>query len=154
MPLYTNTERGTVTYTPGTINASLVLPNNTVANNAAGTLTAVPEFKLAVAAYDRFILKYTLFTTHDATSDIRVKVSTPTSPTLYRAQLVSSATSATITSEANLDLETSSENDTAEVKVLVHNGANSGNIEFSFAERADGAGLTIMGGSYLEYIKF
>ena len=74
MPFYSNTNQGTVNYSAGIINSSLILPNDTVANNDSSTLTAVDEFKLAVGKYERFILKYTLFTTHDNTSDIRVKL--------------------------------------------------------------------------------
>ena len=156
MPFYSNTTQGTVNYSPGTINASLILPNDTAANNDSSTLTAVNDFKLAVGKYERFILKYTLFTTHDNTSDIRVKVDVPASPTIYRAQIITGGDegTTTLTAEGNLDLTTDTANDIAEVKVLVQNGANAGDIAFSFAERANGAGLTILGGSYLEYIKF
>ena len=156
MPFYSNTTQGTVNYSPGTINASLILPNDTAANNDSSTLTAVNDFKLAVGKYERFILKYTLFTTHDTTSDIRVKVDVPASPTIYRAQIITGGDegTTTLTAEGNLDLTTDTANDIAEVKVLVQNGANAGDIAFSFAERANGAGLTLLGGSYLEYIKF
>ena len=155
MPFYSNTTQGTVNYSPGTINASLILPND-IGNNNASVLTAVDEFKLAVGKYERFILKYTLFTTHDATSDVRVKVDVPASPTHYRAQLVTGGDegTTTLTAEGNLDLTTNTANDIVEAKVLVINGANAGDIAFSFAERADGAGITLLGGSYLEYIKF
>ena len=155
MPFLSNTAAGTVNYTSGQLSSQLILPNDTAVNNSA-TLVEVPEFTLAVAKYERFIINYNLFTTHNATADIKVKVDVPASPTIYRAQLVSGGDegTTTLTAEGNLDLTTDTANDIAEVKVLVQNGANAGDIAFSFAERANGAGLTILGGSYLEYIKF
>ena len=156
MPLYTNTSAGTVAYTPGTINSSLILPNSTANNNSA-SLVEIPEFKLAINKYERYILKYTLFTTADATSDIKVQVDTPASPDIYRAHLITGGDEGTtaLTSETTLSLTTDTANDVVEIKALVHNGPNSGNIKFWFAERDDsGAGVRVLGGSYLEYMKF
>ena len=156
MPFYSNSAQGTVNYSPGTINASLILPNDTAVNNST-TLVAIDEFKLAVGKYERFILKYTLFTTHNATADIKVEVNVPATPTIYRAQLISGGDegTTTLTAEGDLALTTDTANDVVEVKALVQNGANAGDITFSFAERdAGGAGVTVLGGSYLEYIKF
>tara|TARA_R100000152_G_C6578055_1_gene42912 strand:+ start:39 stop:509 length:471 start_codon:yes stop_codon:yes gene_type:complete len=156
MPFYTNTAQGTLNYSAGIINSQLILPNDTAANNSA-TLSAIDEFKLRVGKYERFILKYTLFTTHDATSDIKVKVDVPASPTIYRAQLVSGGAegTTTLTAEGDLALTTATANDVVEIKAVVQNGANAGDITFSFAERNDsGSGVTVLGGSYLEYIKF
>jgi len=156
MPFYTNTAQGTLNYSAGIINSQLILPNDTAVNDSV-TLSAIDEFKLRVGKYERFILKYTLFTTHNATADIKVKVDVPASPTIYRAQLVSGGAegTTTLTAEGDLALTTATANDVVEVKAVVQNGANAGDITFSFAERdTGGAGVTVLGGSYLEYLKF
>ena len=156
MPFISNSTTGTVTYSPGVTNHSLILPNDT-ANNDSATLVEISEFEIAVAKYERYVVKYHLFTTHNATADIKVKVDAPGSPTLYRAQLVSGGDEGTTTlnAEGDLELTTDTANDIVEVKFLLHNGANAGDIKFSFAERdAGGGGVTLLGGSYVEYYKF
>ena len=156
MPFINNTTAGVTTYTPGATSASAILANDTAVNNSA-TLVEVDDFKIAVGKYERYVVKYNLFTTHDATSDIKVKVDAPGSPTLYRAQLVSGGDegTTTLTSEADLELTTDTANDIVEVKFLIHNGANAGAIKFSFAEGdASGGGVIILGGSYAEYSRF
>ena len=156
MPFLSNTAAGTVNYTSGQLSSQLILPNDTAVNNSA-TLVEVPEFTLVVAKYERFVVKYNLFTTHNATADIKVKVDAPGSPTVYRAQLVSGGAegTTTLTAEGDLELTTDTANDVVEVKFLLQNGANAGDIVFSFAERdAGGGGVTLLGGSYAEYYKF
>ena len=156
MPFISNSTTGTVTYSPGVTNHSLILPNDTANNNSA-TLVEVSEFEIPVAKYERYVVKYHLFTTHNATADLKVKVDVPASPTIYRAQLVSGGDegTTTLTSEADLELTTDTANDIVEVKFLIHNGANAGEIKFSFAERdASGGGVIILGGSYAEYSRF
>ena len=156
MPFLSNTAAGTVNYTSGQLSSQLILPNDTAVNNSA-TLVEVPEFTLAVGKYERFVINYNLFTTHNATADIKVKVDAPGSPTLYRAQLGSGGDEGTTTlnAEGDLELTTDTANDIVEVKFLIHNGANAGDIKFSFAERdASGGGVTLLGGSYVEYYKF
>ena len=88
MPFINNTTAGVTTYTPGATSASAILANDT-ANNNSTTLVEVDDFKIAVGKYERYVVKYNLFTTHNATADIKVKVDAPGSPTLYRAQPVS-----------------------------------------------------------------
>ena len=156
MPFISNSTTGTVTYSPGVTNHSLILPNDTANNNSA-TLVEISEFEIAVAKYERYVVKYHLFTTHNATADLKVKVDVPASPTIYRAQLVSGGDEGTTTlnAEGDLELTTDTANDIVEVKFLIHNGANAGDIKFSFAERdAGGGGVTLLGGSYVEYYKF
>ena len=156
MPFLSNTAAGTVNYTSGQLSSQLILPNDTANNNSA-TLVEVPEFTLAVAKYERFVVKYNLFTTHNATADIKVKVDVPASPTIYRAQLVSGGDegTTTLTAEGDLELTTDTANDIVEVKFLVQNGANAGDIVFSFAERdASGGGVILLGGSFAEYMRF
>jgi len=157
MPLYTNTTKGTVSYQPGTLNASLILPNDT-ANNDSTTLVEIPELKVAVAANERIVLKYTLFTTTNASGDLKVKIVSPASVALYKAGLVTGGDEGvtTITNQDHtLDLTTDTADDVVEVKALVHNGTTAGNLTFWFAERnASGAGVVVHGGSYLEYMKF
>ena len=156
MPFISNSTTGTVTYSPGVTNHSLILPNDTANNNSA-TLVEISEFEIPVAKYERYVVKYHLFTTHNATADLKVKVDVPASPTIYRAQLVSGGDEGTTTlpSEADLELTTDTANDIVEVKFLIHNGANAGEIKFSFAERdASGGGVIILGGSYAEYSRF
>ena len=156
MPFINNTTAGVTTYTPGATSASAILANDT-ANNNSTTLVEVDDFKIAVGKYERYVVKYNLFTTHNATADIKVKVDAPGSPTLYRAQLVSGGDEGTTTlnAEGDLELTTDTANDIVEVKFLIHNGANAGDIKFSFAERdSSGAGVTLLGGSYVEYYKF
>ena len=156
MPFISNSTTGTVTYSPGVTNHSLILPNDTANNNSA-TLVEVSEFEIPVAKYERYVVKYHLFTTHNATADLKVKVDVPASPTLYLAQLVSGGDegTTTLTAEGDLELTTDTANDIVEVKFLIHNGANAGAIKFSFAERdASGGGVIIHGGSYAEYSRF
>jgi len=154
MPFLTNTSRGTVKYTTGSFSDSIILPNSTGNNNSG--LAVIPEFTIPIAAYERVVLFYHLFTTADATGDLRVKIDAPASPDIYRAQLVSGGDEGTVTlaSETHLDLTTDTANDIVVVKGLIHNGANAGDIKFSFSERADGAGVNVLGGSSLEYFKF
>ena len=105
----------------------------------------------------RNIVKYNHYTTHNDTADNKVKVDVPASPTIYRAQLVSGGDegTTTLTAEGDLELTTDTANDIVEVKFLIQNGANAGNIVFSFAERdASGGGVVVLGGSYAEYMRF
>ena len=156
MPFLSNTVAGTVNYTSGQLSSQLILPNDTANNNSA-TLVTVPEFTIPVAKYERYIIKYNIFTTHNATADIKVKVDVPASPTIYRAQLISGGDegTTTLTAEGDLELTTDTANDIVEVKFLVQNGANAGDIVFSFAERdASGGGVILLGGSFAEYMRF
>ena len=156
MPFLSNTVAGTVNYTSGQLSSQLILPNDTANNNSA-TLVTVPEFTIPVAKYERYVVKYNIFTTHNATADIKVKVDVPASPTIYRAQLIIGGDegTTTLTAEGDLELTTDTANDIVEVKFLVQNGANAGDIVFSFAERdASGGGVVVLGGSFAEYMRF
>ena len=160
MPLYTNTEKGTVAYSPGTINASLLLANDQV--NATQTLASIPDFKLAVAANERISFRYNLFALWDSDADIKYQIDIPAAPTKFFTITQGSDGSGTavgqgpITAEAEQNLTTASANGLLIIHGFLDNGANAGHIDFQFSMRAGGgtSKTTIQRGSYLEYIKF
>ena len=162
MPFNSNAAAGTVVYTDGAYNTGLVLPaNQTVTNSAA--LVEVPELTFAIGKYERVLVRYSIFYTTTADGDLKYRLEIPASPTAYRC--LSSANppaavalvTALITAEADATAVASSGTDGhLTLNALVNNGANSGEVQFQFAQNSatSAESVVILAGSSVEYMRF
>ena len=162
MPFNTNAANNSVVYTDGTFSTSKVLTADQTVNNSA-TLVTVPEFKIPVGKYERFICRWNLFYTTNVAADLKYFVDIPASPTLFRLALTGVNPKAEELSEAPLTAEGSGvaiATDTGtdgflQLNGIVNNGANAGDIIFQFAQNGAHASDTkILAGSYFEYQLF
>lgn len=130
--------------------------------NASTTLAAIPQLDLNVAAYERVLLRYTIFYKTAAAADIKYQVDVPASPTQYRQfsegfapddtafdlALASAEGSVSLLGAANTE-------GFLRVTALLENGANAGTVSFKFAQvTSDASDTTVYAGSFLEYRRF
>ena len=162
MPFNSNAAAGTVVYTDGAYNTGLVLPANQTVTNSA-TLVEVPELTFAIGKYERVLVRYSIFYTTTADGDLKYRLEIPASPTAYRCLSAANPPAATalvtalITAEADATAVASSGTDGhLSLNALVNNGANSGEVQFQFAQNAATAAesVVILAGSSVEYMRF
>ena len=160
MPFNQNTAAGTVVYTPGQLDARLLLPNDQEVASST-TLVSVPELKIPLGKYERVVFRFNIHISCHANGDAKWRVDIPGSPTLY-----SEATTGVNTDGSEFDAHVTAATtvDTGDlsgtggfirIDGVVDNGANAGHIDFQFAQRASDANATkILRGSYVEFQRF
>jgi hypothetical protein len=148
-------------YQPDMMQLSNVVDANQIVNNSA-TLVDVPQLKLNVDAYERVLFRVNLFYNTAAAADFKYQIAIPGSPTVYRQLTEGLAPDdtaydlAVATSSAAVSLVgAANDNGFLRVTGVLVNGANSGTIQFKFAQdTANASDTTVYAGSFLEYRRF
>jgi len=162
MPFNSNATNDSIVYTDGSYNSGLVLSaDQTVTNSAA--LVEVPALTFTIGKYERVLVRYSIFYTTTADGDLKYRLEIPATPTAYRClstanppAAVASVT-ALITAEADATaLAASGTEGHLGLNALVNNGANSGEVQFQFAQNSATAAesVIILAGSSVEYMRF
>ena len=148
-------------YQPDMMQLANVVDSNRIVNNSS-TLVDVPQLKLNVDAYERVLFRIHMFYNTATGADFKYQVAVPGSPTLYRQLTEGMAPDDTAvdlaiaTSSAAVSiLGAANTNGFLRVTGVLVNGANTGTLQFKFAQDAATASdTTVYAGSFLEYRKF
>lgn len=162
MSVTLNSTNGSVVNYPDVMQVSNILTANQTVTNSA-TLVTVPELTVAVGKYERIAFNYQVFYTTTATGDLKYRLDVPASPTSLRILLEEQAPAAAatvttiLTSEADdTILAASGTEGYINIKGVLVNGANAGEVIFQFAQNTQtgSESAVILTGSYVEYRRF
>lgn len=140
---------------------NIVDADQTVTNSA--TLVTVPQLTIAVGKNERVLFRYTVFYTSTATGDLKYRINTPASPTLFRlctdnvADDVTAGVTSVLTSNADSTaLLASGTNGILRLTGVLSNGSTAGTVTFQFAQNTQTAAQSaiIRAGSFFEYRNF
>lgn len=140
---------------------NIVDADQTVTNSA--TLVTVPQLTIAVGKNERVLFRYTVFYTSTATGDLKYRINTPASPTLFRlctdnvADDVTAGVTSVLTANADSTaLLASGTNGILRLTGVLSNGSTAGSVTFQFAQNTQTAAQSaiIRAGSFFEYRNF
>ena len=166
MPLYTNTEKGTVSYGPGQFNTSDILDNDIEVLNSN---TYVDGFKIPLAPNERVHFRAFLFFDYHADGDLKYKVTTPstTSSSVIFIRESEIPIDGTITEAVTHTVATTGTGEKVKTGAtgtmyswiqyaVLQNGGTAGDVKIEFAQNSasDTQSTKLKAGSYIEYIKF
>jgi len=162
----TRADNGEIIFDNAILQTQILEADATVTNSA--TLVAVPSFTVPVGKYERYVLRYNIFLSTTSSGDLKFNVDVPASPTLFREVCWSQGGSATTivaggatgaavaTAEGDLTVLGTGAEGYILANVLLVNGANAGNVVFSFAQNSatSAESAIIRAGSFVEVRKF
>lgn len=140
---------------------NIVDADQTVTNSA--TLVTVPQLTIAVGKNERVLFRYTVFYTSTATGDLKYRINTPASPTLFRlctdnvADDVTAGVTSVLTANADSTaLLATGTNGILRLTGVLSNGSTAGSVTFQFAQNTATAAQSaiIRAGSFFEYRNF
>lgn len=140
---------------------NIVDADQTVTNSA--TLVTVPQLTIAVGKNERVLFRYTIFYTSTATGDLKYRINTPASPTLFRlctdnvADDVTAGVTSVLTANADSTaLLATGTNGILRLTGVLSNGSTAGSVTFQFAQNTATAAQSaiIRAGSFFEYRNF
>lgn len=126
------------------------------ARTSTTTTSADPALQFAMAASTKYIIRFSIFVTTNATADLKIGLSGPASPTaVYGSCRTSIAAGQSFLFTAfptNQAIVSTNAEWLLDGYLVVQNGANAGTFSFDWAQNTSDAGATtVKAGSYIEY---
>lgn len=132
-------------------------------SKASATIGTDNSLKLTMAANTKYSIRLKVFFTTAATPDFKYRVSGPAAPVLIRRYITRAVGGGvpamvaigTAYDTADVALAGSGNDGIIDEEIIVHNGANAGDLVFQWAQNTSNATATIVrAGSFIEYTVF